>query len=316
LDNSSNSDKLTPEQRNDLEIRLNKAAVLRSFLKEFNVETNTSLEKLKSIMQVIDSTADMGKVLAKSVDAFSDLNTMISAYERVISSAITPSVNILRNKVIGGSWCDEWAKANIVMPTVPADVMERIKTQIKNLSDFGLGSLLVGPTPELFIDSVKSSEPIYIFFEEKDQPKLDWFLPQYNELFQRRLRIYDKLWEMPKNTLGIITVWNYLHLRDTKQFDEWIAPTFYSLLKAGGVAVLNYPSLYNSEDYNYISNSVFGAYDSDYIETSLVKIGFEVVTHDRLNQIIVVKKPGFLNTKKASPTISTIVNIDSIFKKQ
>jgi len=292
-----------------LRILLNKISVIRSSITEITEINSNLLSKISYILKSIDVQFDQisfNTIYQNNVDHQIEI---LNSYEQSLTKQLDAYISILRKKSINGTWNNDWIK----IPKTNEFILDSILNKIRNLCNFNISSLYIGYEPDIFIDAIKSSEPIYTFFEPTDESKITSFLEKYNILFQNKIRTYDKIIDLPKNAMGLIILWNYVHLRDTNQFKEWISPNLYGILKPGGVLIINYPDLYNSENYDYISNSIFGAYDSLYMESQLYNIGFEIIEHDKINQIIIVKKPGFLTTGKSSPTISTIVNIDSIF---
>ena len=300
---------MNDSDKENLRILLNKISVIRSSITEITDLNSNLLSKLSYILKSIDIQFDQMSFKIAHQNNVDHQIEILNSYEQDLAEQLDSYVSILREKSINGTWNNDW----IEIPRLDPFILDSILNKIKNLCNFNVSSLYIGHEPEIFIDSMKSSEPIYMFYEPNDKPKMNEFLESYNLLFQNKIRTYDQINDLPKNAMGLIILWNYIHIRDTNQFKEWINPNLYSILKPGGILIMNYPDLYNSENYDYILNSIFGAYDSSFIEAQLCNIGFEIIDHDKSNQIIVVKKPGFLTTGKSSPTISTIVNIDSIF---
>lgn len=317
MDNSLTSDEIKPleltaEQCSELQILLNKLWNLQTFTDEFNLNINRLFDNFKYVLKNIDPTivdkSYFNHLEEKTEDFKKNLLTSKDDYQKKVNYYL----DILKTHRFMNSWEDEWIKKIIPEKNYPKLILDQLNNYFSNISSFNLPCCLVLGKSETFLEYVMGSEPIFLYYRENEEPRVQKTLSNLNEVQRSRIRLYTNNWDIPKGLMANIIAWDYVHLINTEDFEKNVIGFLYSLLRPGGLLTFNYPSVYNHQDFDLIVRHLFGAYDPFFLETVLTKTGFEVIKHDLDNQIFYVKKPGILNSNKASPTISTIVNIDSI----
>lgn len=321
MDNSSNSDEIKPFELteleiNDLQILLNKLWNLQNLIDNFNSNIDKMFQDFQYILKSIDPTIDMETYFNnQKINTASFRSSLIaSSYE--FRKKIKVYTDKLKLHELNSSWEHDWIKENVVVKELPEDVINRLKNYFANLSSFNLPSCLVSGHSDRFFESVLGSEPLFIYFRPEEKAMVHSIMAKMSETQKARLRLYDATWNLPKGLMANVIAWDYIHLIDTNRFEKETIGFLYGMLRPGGLLTFNYPSIYDPIDFNYMIRHNFGIYDPDFLEDIVKKTGFEIVNHDEVNQIFYLKKPGILNINKASPTISTVVNIDSLFDKK
>jgi hypothetical protein len=318
LETSSDSDKpreLTVKEINDFQIQLNMYWNLRGFISSFNQNLNILTDNMLYLLKSLRIELDLEKYIKNLKENNAELKNKLDSIKSDSKEKVKLYLDILREKDMAGHWDHDWIIKSTQGRKINEKSLDMVRNFATNLSAFNLPTIIMGREPNLFIEQVMGSEPLYILLERREKEHVNKFLDNFNEVTKIRLRIYENFWELPKGGIANIIAWDHIHLYNPNRFQEQILPSLYSALQPGGILVLNYPSIYNSDDFGVIIEGVFGAYDMELMEDLTLNMGFEILKHDIDNQILFLKKPGILNTNKASPTISTIVNIDIIINR-
>lgn len=128
---------------------------------------------------------------------------------------------------------------------IDAESREKLEHRLKNLTDWRLPGLIIGPRSEDFIEHMVPMDPLYVVDTHEDllSPAVRKFHPDY----QRRLRQYivneyvprPILNELPNNQFGVIFAYNYFNYRPMEVIRRYIQEIA-SKLRSGGSFIMTY----------------------------------------------------------------------------
>jgi hypothetical protein len=120
-----------------------------------------------------------------------------------------------------------------------------LQYRLKNLTDWRLPGMIIGPRTETFIEDMVPMDPLYVVDTHQDllDPAVRSFTPDY----QRRLRQYVVndfvpgaiLNEIPGSQFGVIFAYNYFNYRPMEVICRYIQEIF-SKLRPGGTFIMTY----------------------------------------------------------------------------
>lgn len=121
----------------------------------------------------------------------------------------------------------------------------KLEYRLKNLTDWRLPGMIIGPRTEDFIEHMVPMDPLYVVDTHQDllAPAVRKFHPDY----QRRLRQYvvndyvpaPILKEMPDNQFGVIFAYNYFNYRPIEVIRRYVEEIA-SKLRPGGSFIMTY----------------------------------------------------------------------------
>jgi hypothetical protein len=130
------------------------------------------------------------------------------------------------------------------LPETPGS-HDLIMHRIKRYSGWQTTTMILRPGLEDWLQNMVSNDPLYLVDENHDllKPALE----QFNELYQRRLRIYviredqeqDILWQLPENQFGMVLAWNYFNHRPFEILRRYLNE-IYTKLRPGGMLLMTY----------------------------------------------------------------------------
>jgi SAM-dependent methyltransferase len=120
-----------------------------------------------------------------------------------------------------------------------------LQYRLKNLTDWRLPGMIIGPRTETFIEDMVPMDPLYVVDTHQDllDPAVRSFTPEY----QRRLRQYVVndyvpgaiLNEIPGGQFGIIFAYNYFNYRPMEVIGRYLQEIA-SKLRPGGTFIMTY----------------------------------------------------------------------------
>jgi SAM-dependent methyltransferase len=120
-----------------------------------------------------------------------------------------------------------------------------LQYRLKNLTDWRLPGMIIGPRTETFIEDMVPMDPLYVVDTHKEllDPAVRNFTPDY----QRRLRQYVVndhvsgaiLNEIPRGQFGVIFAYNYFNYRPMEVISRYLQEIA-SKLRPGGTFIMTY----------------------------------------------------------------------------
>ena len=265
-----------------------------------NIASDLNLE----IFNKLDLPIDTTNIIQHKLFEFLSLNkkSIIEDIDRELSDIDKEVYNLIM-------LCDDH---DIVGEELPA-LTEIVKLKIRNFNDFSNASLVIANDFDCIYDDLSSCQPLY-FYVGQQREKYEPFFNKFSDRIRQSFRIYDDLRKIPNNLITFIIVWNRLHIVSSKLIHNDLN-RYFKLLKPGGKILINFPDLYDSDDYDKIVKGKLQPYSSNHIKNIIEKSGFEVIEFmPNGEKIILAKKPGNLRSNKSSRVFTQNINIDNLNK--
>jgi SAM-dependent methyltransferase len=192
-----------------------------------------------------------------------------------------------------------------------------LQYRLKNLTDWRLPGLIIGPRTENFIEDMVPMDPLYVVDTHQDllDPAVRNFTPDY----QRRLRQYVVndyipraiLNEIPSNQFGVIFAYNYFNYRPMEVIRRYIREIS-SKLRPGGTFIMTYNNCDQAHGVG-LSERAWMCYTPQrlIIETA-VESGLELVSStDAPGDLSWIEfvRPGEIETLRGGQSLAKIIAI-------
>tara|TARA_R110000803_G_scaffold195005_2_gene258197 strand:- start:294 stop:1421 length:1128 start_codon:yes stop_codon:yes gene_type:complete len=163
-------------------------------------------------------------------------------------------------------------------------------------------SLEVNPADARYSIAMNAADPQYAICINDEISQI--VKSKFNEYYAtRRLRIYDKVTDIPKNQVGFATCINmfeYMPLDPIKDITKQV----FDCLRPGGKFLLSYNNCNNSKSISLLNYDFRSLNTRELMESLLYGQGFDVVSTGDSNDggwsWLLVAKPGDLTTQKVS----------------
>jgi SAM-dependent methyltransferase len=120
-----------------------------------------------------------------------------------------------------------------------------LRSRLKNLTDWRLPGMVIGPGNENFVEDLVALDPLYLV--DQHSSLLSPAVQRFGIEYQRRLRQYvvndhvpnSKLNDLPNNQFGVIFAYNYFNYRPMPVIEQYLKEIAVKL-RAGGTFIMTY----------------------------------------------------------------------------
>lgn len=192
-----------------------------------------------------------------------------------------------------------------------------LQYRLKNLTDWRLSGMIIGPRTEKFIEDMVSMDPLYVVDTHEDllAPAVRKFHPDY----QRRLRQYvvneyvprPILNELPNNQFGVIFAYNYFNYRPIEVIRRYIQEIA-SKLRPGGTFIMTYNNCDRAHGIGLTERHWMCYTPQRLIVEAAVDAGLELVSAtDKSSDLSWIEfvRPGEIETLRGGQSLAKIIAI-------
>jgi SAM-dependent methyltransferase len=192
-----------------------------------------------------------------------------------------------------------------------------LQYRLKNLTDWRLSGMIIGPGAETFIEDMVPMDPLYVVDTHEDliAPAVRSFTPDY----QRRLRQYVVndyvpgaiLNELPGNQFGVIFAYNYFNYRPMEVIGRYIQEIA-SKLRLGGTFIMTYNNCDRAHGVGLAERSWMCYTPQRLIVAAAVDAGLELVSAtDAPGDVSWIEfvRPGKIETLRGGQSLAKIIAI-------
>lgn len=200
---------------------------------------------------------------------------------------------------------------------VDALAREKLEYRLKNLTDWRLPGLIIGPRTENFIEHMVPMDPLYVVDTHEDllSPAVRGFHPDY----QRRLRQYvvneyvprPILNELPGGQFGVVFAYNYFNYRPMEVIRRYIQEIA-SKLRPGGSFIMTYNNCDRAHGIGLVERHWMCYTPKRLIVESAVESGLELVSAaDEAGDLSWIEfvRPGEIETLRGGQSLAKIIAI-------
>lgn len=197
------------------------------------------------------------------------------------------------------------------------DSRVKLQHRLKNLTDWRLPGMIIGPRQETFIEHMVPMDPLYVIDTHQDllTPAVKNFTPDY----QRRLRQYVVndhvpgaiLDQLPTGQFGVIFAYNYFNYRPMPVISRYLQEIAVKL-RPGGTFVMTYNNCDRAHGVGLAEQSWMCYTPKRLIVQSAVAAGLELVSAtDESGDVSWIEFvcPGELKTFRGGQTLAKIIAI-------
>lgn len=197
------------------------------------------------------------------------------------------------------------------------DSRVKLQHRLKNLTDWRLPGMIIGPRQETFIEHMVPMDPLYVIDTHQDllTPAVKNFTPDY----QRRLRQYIVndhvpgaiLDQLPTGQFGVIFAYNYFNYRPMPVISQYIQEIA-AKLRPGGTFVMTYNNCDRAHGVGLAEQSWMCYTPKRLIVESAAAAGLELVSAtDESGDVswIEFARPGEIKTFRGGQTLAKIIAI-------
>jgi len=193
--------------------------------------------------------------------------------------------------------------------------LEYLISRIKLLSDWRYPGLCIRPGLEEFVKFLVPLDPLYLVDQHQDL--LTPSVSEFNQAYQHRLRQYiindysstPILDQLPDNQFALVFAYNFFNYKPMSVIERYLNEIF-TKLRPGGTTLLTYNNCERSHGVGLAEKNFMTYVTKTMIETCVLQIGFEIVSHINGNgdiTILEIKKPGELSTIRGGQTLAEIL---------
>jgi len=190
-----------------------------------------------------------------------------------------------------------------------------IRSHLKNYTDWRQPGMIIRPGYDTFVQDLVPMDPLYMV--DQNMELLSPALNEFNEQYQRRLRLYaaedykhnSPLWQLPDNQFGVIFAWNYFNFKPMEVFKRYLQD-IYTKLRPGGVTMFTY----NNCDYGHavaLAEASFMCYTPGrLIKPYAESLGFEIIFEHRGHgnlHWLEMRKPGEIQSIRGGQSLAKII---------
>ena len=192
-----------------------------------------------------------------------------------------------------------------------------LQYRLKNLTDWRLPGMIIGPRTEKFIEDMVPMDPLYVVdtHQELLDPAVRSFTPDY----QRRLRQYVVndyvpgaiLNEIPGAQFGVIFAYNYFNYRPMEVIRRYIQEIA-SKLRPGGTFIMTYNNCDRAHGIGLAERSWMYYTPKRLIVAAATDAGLELVSStDELGDLSWIEfvRPGEIETLRGGQSLAKIIAI-------
>lgn len=284
--------------------------------------TNVS-DQIQSKINELETLLDVAKELGYSheivstVDYYNDLlmreRQIVDNYKTILDKIDSEISNLVQSKLSHVAELDE----NFLEPTKTLPTDELVYSTIQKYCDWRYPCLTISPRSQIVINSMVAGDPLYL--TSNDTSQLVELIKNYNDLYQRRLRLYKvtdrKFTALPQNQFGFILCWDNLNYLTQNQVNEYLESVFL-LLRPGGVFMFSYENCEFEGSAHRAETFISGYNTYTNIKQSAQDIGYEILNNQNINTGIAlnewiswieIKKPGDLISIKRSQSLAEVI---------
>ena len=194
---------------------------------------------------------------------------------------------------------------------------EALQHRLKNLTDWRLPGMIIGPRTESFIEDMVPMDPLYLVDTHQDllDPAVRNFTPDY----QRRLRQYvvndyvprSILNEIPGGQFGVIFAYNYFNYRPMEVIRRYIQEIA-SKLRPGGTFIMTYNNCDRAHGIGLAERSWMCYTPKRLIVEAAINSGLELVSAaDEPGDLSWIEfvRPGDIETLRGGQSLAKIIAI-------
>jgi SAM-dependent methyltransferase len=192
-----------------------------------------------------------------------------------------------------------------------------LQYRLKNLTDWRLPGMIIGPRTETFIEHMVPMDPLYVVDTHEDllAPAVRNFTPDY----QRRLRQYVVndyvpgaiLNEIPGGQFGVIFAYNYFNYRPMEVIQRYIREIA-SKLRPGGAFIMTYNNCDRAHGIGLAEQSWMCYTPKRLIVEAAINSGLELVSAtDEPGDLSWIEfvRPGDIETLRGGQSLAKIIAI-------
>ena len=200
---------------------------------------------------------------------------------------------------------------------VDSDSRVALQYRLKNLTDWRLPGMIIGPRTENFIEDMVPMDPLYVVDTHQDllDPAVRSFTPDY----QRRLRQYVVndyvpgaiLNEIPAGQFSVIFAYNYFNYRPIEVIRRYIHEIA-SKLRPGGTFIMTFNNCDRSHGIGLAERSWMCYTPQRLIVSAAEEAGLELVSvTDALGDLSWIEfvRPGEIETLRGGQSLAKIIAI-------
>jgi hypothetical protein len=294
---------------------------------DINHEVDDAVRKLSAVLHVVmNHEVQLGTDSPKLDVAFTDVKSSISTFGTVLEHLKSK----LREEVARQE--PEYLQKSLAVFTnemifeTPAYVLNRrlgiddesnirLRSRLKNLTDWRLPGLIFRPGLESFVEDLVPMDPLYLVDQHVDllAPSVNKFTPEY----RRRLREYiindrlplNILKQLPDNQFGLVFAYNYFNYKPIeiirKYFDELAIK-----LRPGGTLIMTYNNCDRAHGVGLAERAWMMYTPRHLVMQHAAAAGLEYVAdHDAAADLswIEFQQPGEIETLRGGQTLAKII---------
>ena len=189
------------------------------------------------------------------------------------------------------------------------DLPDSIQNTLSGCVNFRYPGLQLYPSITSWISAMAACDPLYLF--AGDLHFLNLMIKDFPEQYQKRLRLYQNLDDLPQNQFGVILVWEFFNCIPFTSIKSHLSK-FFCLLRPGGTLIFNYNNcdihslavMAETHNLNYAGERL--------LTKTCIELGYDIIKikeekdGDKILSWMQVSKPGKLDTVKKSQAIGAI----------
>jgi hypothetical protein len=274
-------------------------------LKDAIMEKASILQAITTDTNVDECNNDIDQIVTQYHQLVTESNAIVESVDKLIIGVNQSIDHAAADLMKSREHVRELPLQNLKKRMIPDTVIPRIQAY----ANWHYPGLYMYPSNKHSIDQVVACDPLYLVGSEKI---LKSIISDYSEIYQKRLRLYDNLDQLPSNQFGFILIWDiFVHLPFSK-FKENLTKIF-ELLRPGGTTLVSYNncdifSIAKISENRHIPYASFRK-----LKELTDQIGFELVyscnagEHHEIVSWVELRKPGQLTTVKAHQAMAEII---------
>jgi hypothetical protein len=194
---------------------------------------------------------------------------------------------------------------------------EALQHRLKNLTDWRLPGMIIGPRTESFIEDMVPMDPLYVV--DTHQYLIDPAVQKFHPDYQRRLRQYvvndyvpqPILNEIPGGQFGVIFAYNYFNYRPMEVIRRYIQEIA-SKLRPGGSFIMTYNNCDRAHGIGLAERSWMCYTPQRLIVEAAINSGLELVSAaDEPGDLSWIEfvRPGDIETLRGGQSLAKIIAI-------
>jgi len=201
--------------------------------------------------------------------------------------------------------------------SIDSHFREVLQYRLKNLTDWRLPGMIIGPRTEEFIEDLVPLDPLYVV--DTHQELLDPALKKFTPGYQRRLRQYiineyaaaPILKELPDAQFGLIFAYNYFNYRPIELIRRYIQEIA-NKLRPGGTFIMTYNNCDRAHGIGLVEQHWMCYTPKRLIVEAAVAAGLDVVSStDATGDVSWIEflRSGNIETKRGGQSLAEIIAI-------